>query len=129
MRRSLLTPPPTAHANRRSSSNLETTHPKSKSSIGVRLWYPFPRYLLLAHVGSTLVYLSWWLNVLVFRAFFVFEPVVETGRAASSGDAATVPAAPRSPRRRKISEDLENTPSPHKAGVQRHIVVPKPMKL
>eukprot|EP00752_Nemacystus_decipiens_P001973 g1897.t1 len=49
--------------------------------------------------------------------------------AASSGDAATVPTAPRSPRRRKISEDLENTPSPHKAGVQRHIVVPKPMKL
>eukprot|EP00903_Cladosiphon_okamuranus_P008030 g7746.t1 len=53
----------------------------------------------------------------------------ESSNAASVGNAATGPAAPRSPSRRKISEDLENTPSPHKAGVQRHIVVPKPMKL
>lgn len=38
-------------------------------------------------------------------------------------------AARRSPRRRKMSEDLESTPSPHKAGVQRNISMPKPMKL
>ncbi|CAM9897776.1 unnamed protein product [Ectocarpus fasciculatus] len=37
--------------------------------------------------------------------------------------------ATRSPSKRKISEDLESTPSPHKAGVQRHIAMPKPMKL
>ena len=38
-------------------------------------------------------------------------------------------AANVSPKKRKISEDLENTPSPHKAGVQRNISMPKPMKL
>ncbi|CAM9261742.1 unnamed protein product [Sphacelaria rigidula] len=36
---------------------------------------------------------------------------------------------PPSPRRRKISEDLQHTPSPHKAGVQRNICMPKPIKL
>ncbi|CAM9228288.1 unnamed protein product, partial [Hapterophycus canaliculatus] len=53
-------------------------------------------------------------------------------RAAASGVADSnqkAPPAPRSPSRRKMSEDLENTPSPHKAGVQRHIAMPKPMKL
>lgn len=39
------------------------------------------------------------------------------------------PVPPRSPSRRKISEDLEHTPSPHKAGEQRNIGMPKPMKL
>ncbi|CAM9994662.1 unnamed protein product, partial [Scytosiphon promiscuus] len=55
-----------------------------------------------------------------------------TQLAAASGGAGSTheaPPAPRSPSRRKISEDLENTPSPHKAGVQRHIAMPKPMKL
>lgn len=47
---------------------------------------------------------------------------------AASVDGNAAPA-PRSPSRRKISEDLESTPSPHKAGVQRNISMPKPMKL
>lgn len=50
-------------------------------------------------------------------------------RSVSGGDCVEAPAAPRSPSRRKISEDLESTPSPHKAGVQRNISMPKPMKL
>lgn len=49
--------------------------------------------------------------------------------AVSSAASEEVPAANVSPKKRKISEDLENTPSPHKAGVQREISMPKPMKL
>ncbi|CAM9301750.1 unnamed protein product [Ectocarpus sp. 4 AP-2014] len=47
----------------------------------------------------------------------------------SAAASAPVEEATRSPSKRKISEDLESTPSPHKAGVQRHIAMPKPMKL
>jgi len=59
---------------------------------------------------------------------FYPHPVRLHGSAAAS-DTKAVKTGARSPGRRKMSEDLENTPSPHKAGVQRHIVVPKPMKL